>query len=543
MNSRSFALLSALFLLSLLIYLQWTDFINPKPATTEQVSTKTLTNQKVDSNSLNEIKTNNQDKIITIANDVLEIKVNTLGGDIVEAKLLKYNESLQSKLPFELLQNNSQKVYIAQSGLVGKNGSDSLNGRANYQVNGDNFKLTSNSNELQVPFTFTKDGITYTKTFILKPNKYVVDVDFKINNHSTHAIEVTPYAQIKHSIVESSHGMALQTYTGGAYSSEEQNYKKYSFKDMEDENLSINTKAGWVAVLQHYFASAWIPPTSSQNIIYTSANKSQNTAVIGIRSNTINIPANDQKSFDYQLWIGPKLQEQMAEVAPHLDLTVDYGWAWFLSKPLFMLLTFVQKFVINWGVAIIIVTLIVKAILYPLVRSQYVSMAKMKMLQPRIEEIKERYGDDRQSASQAMIKLYQDEKVNPMGGCIPIFFQMPIFIALYYMFMEAVELRQAPFFGWIKDLSAQDPYYILPLLWGLSMLVMTVRSPSPTVDPMQKKISYIMPIVFTFLFLNFPAGLVLYYLVSNLITMLQQAIIYRELERKGLHTKTVKKAK
>ena len=227
----------------------------------------------------------------------------------------------------------------------------------------------------------------------------------------------------------------------------------------------------------------------------------------------------------------------MAEVVEHLDLTVDYGWAWFIAKPLFWLLTTIQKVVSNWGIAIILVTIVVKSLLYPLTKAQYTSMAKMRMLQPKIQEMRERFGDDRQRMSQEMMKLYKEEKVNPMGGCLPILIQMPIFIALYWTFMEAVELRHAPFFGWIHDLSAQDPYFIFPLLMGGSMFLLQKMSPTPVADPMQQKVMMFMPVIFTAFFLFFPAGLVLYWLTSNCITLVQQWWIYRQLEKKGLHTR------
>ena len=237
------------------------------------------------------------------------------------------------------------------------------------------------------------------------------------------------------------------------------------------------------------------------------------------------------------LWTGPKLQKQMAAVANHLDLTIDYGWAWFIAKPLFLLLELIQSIVKNWGLAIIGVTLVVKAILYPLTKAQYTSMAKMRMLQPKLQEMRERFGDDRQRMTQEMMDLYKKEKVNPLGGCLPILLQMPIFIALYWTFMEAVELRHAPFFGWIQDLSAQDPYYILPILMGGSMFLLQKMSPTAVADPMQQKVMTFMPLIFMVFFLWFPAGLVLYWLVSNLITIAQQQLIYRGLEKKGLHSR------
>ncbi|WP_375146767.1 membrane protein insertase YidC, partial [Vibrio parahaemolyticus] len=249
------------------------------------------------------------------------------------------------------------------------------------------------------------------------------------------------------------------------------------------------------------------------------------------------IATGDQAKFEATLWVGPKLQQEMAAVAPNLDLVVDYGWLWFIAKPLHSLLAFIQSFVGNWGVAIICLTFIVRGAMYPLTKAQYTSMAKMRMLQPKLQAMRERIGDDRQRMSQEMMELYKKEKVNPLGGCLPLVLQMPIFIALYWALMESVELRHSPFFGWIHDLSAQDPYYILPLLMGASMFLIQKMSPTTVTDPMQQKIMTFMPVMFTFFFLFFPSGLVLYWLVSNIVTLIQQTLIYKALEKKGLHTK------
>lgn len=541
MNSRRNLFLLALLFLSFLVYQQWNlDYNSPKP-TPAEVAKVEQAKQPLSALTENNNASQQQGRIITLQNDVFRLKVDTLGGDIVEAQLLKYDATLHSKQPFTLLEDSKDGVYIAQSGLIGKDGSDSTTGRANYQVDGDNFVLAQGAKELRVPLVYEKDGVTYTKTFVLKPNSYVVNVDFNVQNNSARTIEVEPYAKIKHTLVENKSSLTMPTYTGAAYSSSEHNYEKYTFKDMEEKDLNVSTKAGWIAVLQHYFVSAWIPPQDQTNQFFTYTNAKQNVGIIGYRGAPVSIAPGADSQIDLRLWTGPKLQDQMEKVANHLELTLDYGWAWFISKYLFQLLAFIQSFVGNWGVAIIIVTIIVKALLYPLTRAQYTSMAKMRMLQPRIQEMRERFGDDKQAMSQAMMKLYKEEKVNPLGGCLPIFLQMPILIALYYMFMEAVELRQAPFFGWIHDLAAQDPYYILPILMGASMFFLQKMSPTPVTDPTQAKIMTYMPLVFTVFFLFFPSGLVLYWLVSNLITIAQQQIIYYELEKKGLHSRSKKK--
>lgn len=543
MDSRRSLLVLALLFISFLVYQQWQmDYNTPQPVATEQAQTTTPTNTSdvpASSSSTAAIATDTQVKgrVITLENDVFRLKVDTLGGDVISSELLKYDAELKSNTPFVLLTNTPEHVYIAQSGLIGKDGIDSTAGRADYQVSGDNFKLADGQNELSVPFVFEKNGVTYRKIFVLKRGEYDVGVNFEIQNQSANAIEVEPYGQLRHTLVESSGSMAMPTYTGGAYSSSETNYKKYSFEDMGNANLSVNTKAGWVAILQHYFVSAWIPNQDSDNQLYSLTDKANNIGSIGYRGPVTVVPAGTTQTITSKLWTGPKLQEQMGEVANHLDLTVDYGWAWFIAKPLFKLLTLIQSLVQNWGLAIIGVTLVVKAILYPLTKAQYTSMAKMRMLQPKMQEMRERFGDDRQRMSQEMMKLYKEEKVNPLGGCLPILLQMPIFIALYWTFMEAVELRHAPFFGWIQDLSAQDPYYILPILMGGSMFLLQKMSPTPVADPMQQKVMNFMPLIFMVFFLWFPAGLVLYWLVSNLITIVQQQLIYRGLEKKGLHSR------
>ncbi|EFM89419.1 Inner membrane protein oxaA [Actinobacillus pleuropneumoniae serovar 4 str. M62] len=529
-----------LLLVSFLIFTQWQQDFNPEIQAQKQAQQQAqVASQSGDvpaaSNANTVIAENaTQGKTVTLQSDVLRLTIDTLGGDVIASDLLAHNAELNSQTPFKLLQTGAT-TYVAQSGLVGKNGIDTNAGRPQYQVAQDTFVLAEGQNEMSVPMTFEKDGVLYTKTFVLKRGSYDVAVNFNVKNQTAATVEVQPYGQIKHTLLESSGSLTMPTYTGGAYSSAETNYKKYSFQDMEKANLDINTKAGWVALLQHYFVSAWVPNQDAENTIYSRTNNG--IATIGYRGPVTTIAPNSEATITSQLWTGPKDQKEMEATAANLDLTVDYGWAWFIAKPLFALLTFIQSIVTNWGLAIIGVTIVVKTILYPLTKAQYTSMARMRMLQPKIQEMRERFGDDRQRMSQEMMKLYKEEKVNPMGGCLPILIQMPIFIALYWTFMEAVELRHAPFFGWIQDLSAQDPYYILPLLMGASMFLLQKMSPSPVTDPVQQKVMTFMPVMFTVFFLWFPSGLVLYWLTSNIITIVQQWLIYRNLEKKGLHSR------
>lgn len=560
MNSKRSLFVIAFLFLSFLLYQQWQIDHNPvKPVQAnatvasgqtgdlDAVGASDFPSTASENTNFSQTASNNS-KLVTLTSDVLAVTIDTNGGDIVDSKLLKYAKTQGSEERLDILENSKDLVYIAQSGLIGRDGVDkSTTGRANYTVDGTDFTLKQGDSSVSAVLTYSDDKTTVQKIFTLEPNSYVVKIDYKITNKADHNLEMTPFAQFKHTLIDSSSNLAMPTYNGAAYSTDETNYKKYSFDDMKDKNLNLNSQNGWIGILQHYFVSAWVPTQKQAINFYTTTNPK--FAFVGFKSQNVVIPVGQTVQLEERLWTGPKLQEEMAKVtvvgAEHLDLSVDYGWAWFIAKPLFKLLKFIQSWVSNWGLAIIGITIIVKGLLYPLTKAQYTSMAKMRMLAPRIKEMRENFGDDRQRLSQETMKLYKEEKVNPLGGCLPILLQMPIFIALYWTFLEAVELRHAPFFGWITDLSAQDPYYILPVLMGVSMFLLQKMSPTPISDPMQQKIMMFMPVIFCVFFLWFPAGLVLYWLSSNIITMLQQQIIYRNLEKKGLHykEKKVKKAK
>ncbi|MCV9878929.1 membrane protein insertase YidC [Brenneria izbisi] len=544
MDSQRNLLLIALLFVTFMLWQAWETDKNP-PATTQAIQQATnaasgdATNQGVPASG--------QGQLITVKTDVLSLTINTRGGDIEQAHLLAYPDTLGSDKPFLLLETTPEFVYQAQSGLTGKNGPDNpANGpRPLFTVAQDHFELADGQNELRIPMTYTTaDGVTYTKTFVLKRSDYALNVDYSVNNTSAQALELTLFGQLKQSIDLPKHrdtgssNFALHTYRGAAFSSSEDKYQKYSFSDME-EALNITTNGGWVAMLQQYFATAWIPTTAGSNTFYSSQ-LGNGQAAIGFKATPVVVPAGSQQNLNATLWVGPEIQDKMAAVAPHLDLTVDYGWLWFISQPLFKLLKFLHGFIGNWGFSIIAITFIVRGIMYPLTKAQYTSMAKMRMLQPKLQAMRERIGDDKQRMSQEMMALYKSEKVNPLGGCFPLLIQMPIFLALYYMLMGSVELRHAPFALWIHDLSAQDPYYILPLLMGVTMFFIQKMSPTTVTDPMQQKIMTYMPVIFTVFFLWFPSGLVLYYIVSNLVTIFQQQLIYRGLEKRGLHSREKK---
>lgn len=557
MDSQRNILLLALALVSFLLYQQWQVEKNPAPQQQVEQAQNSGTLPAPDfADPLADPAPQAaapSAQIVTVKTDVLTLSIDTFGGDVVEADLNQYAKEFDSADPFELLKNSQGQTFIAQSGLVGPQGVDlSSKSRPVYHVASNSFELADGEDELSIPMTFEANGLQYVKTFVLKRGHYDVKVKYDVVNNSGTNATFGMYAHLRQDLMDDGGSITMPTYRGGAYSSQDVNYKKYSFDDMQDRSLAIEltTGQGWAAMIQHYFAAAWIPEQQPGTRLYTRV--IGNKGDIGVRIPDITIANGATGSVESTLWVGPKLQEEMAAVAPNLDLVVDYGWLWFLAKPLHTFLSFIQSGgklfglidfpfgVGNWGLAIILLTFCVRGAMYPLTKAQYTSMAKMRMLQPKLQAMRERIGDDRQRMSQEMMELYKKEKVNPLGGCLPILLQMPIFIALYWALMESVELRHSPFFGWITDLSAQDPYYILPVLMGASMFLIQRMSPSTITDPMQQKIMNFMPLMFTFFFLWFPSGLVLYWLVSNVVTVIQQTLIYRALEKKGLHTKTAK---
>ncbi len=553
MESQRNLLFLALLFVSFLLYQAWVVEQAPQPAATAQTTEQSTKKSSVPSTSNHsaDVPTSSEDSssssdvqvptqastsaIAVLANDQLRLEITLVGGDVIVADLIEHDEQLDSGVPFRLLENGNGFTYIAQSGLIGKQGPDANpKGRPFYSVENTESIISEGQESVSTALRYVdQQGNVFTKTFTLKRGDFNVNVDYTIENKSDADINVQLYGQLKESLQDHSTNLMMPVYRGGAFSTSDTKYSKYSYDDMRERGLNKTTEGGWVAMLQHYFVSAWIPSSTDTNVLYSKI--IQNTdATIGFKSPIKTIAPNSTEKFATNLWIGPKLQEEMAQVGENLDLTVDYGWLWWLAQPLFKLLLFFQGIVGNWGVAIILITFTVKGLLYPLTKAQYTSMAKMRLLQPKIQALREKYGEDRQKVSKAMMEMYKEEKVNPLGGCFPILLQMPIFIALYWSLMEAVELRHAPFMFWIQDLSVQDPYYILPILMGVSMFFIQKMSPATVQDPMQQKIMKFMPVVFTFFFLWFPAGLVLYWLMSNIVTLVQQTVIYRQFEKQGL---------
>ncbi len=469
-------------------------------------------------------------KLINVTTDTFTLKINSQGGDIVEVKLLNFDTEQGNGIPFTIMQNGNQK-YIAQSGLTGANGIDRIiKGRPIYSSVQSNYELINDSLIIDLVFNDVS-GMTVTKRFTFKKNSYSINVEYIIDNNTANSVSVQMYGQLKQSTLVDTGGGMLPTYRGTAYSTTEDRYEKYDFDDIQDANLAKVTVGGWVAMLEHYFVSAWIPNAEDSNQLYTSYSNNFE-AVIGFKAPAIIIDAGQQGTTSAIFYVGPKDQYVLDEISDGLGLTIDYGFLWMISKPLFWLLLTIQSFVTNWGVAIIIITLIVKGGMYPLTKVQYTSMAKMRDLAPKIAQLKERFGDDRQKMSQATMEMYRKEKVNPAGGCLPLLLQMPIFLALYWVFLESVELRHAPFFFWIQDLSTMDPYFVLPVLMGASMYVMQRMQPMTIQDPMQQKIMQYMPVVFSIFMAWFPSGLVLYWFISNLISITQMKIIFAGIAKK-----------
>ncbi len=477
----------------------------------------------------------NTNRYVTVTTDTLTLSIDLVGGDIVVADLVKYPVTQGSNDSYSLLRAENVGLYVAQSGLVGPNGPDAnADGRPFYATLQKDYTLTGDT--LEVPLTWANaDGLVVTKTFTFARDSHTIDVSYAVTNNTAAAAQVQQYAQLKQTLAQPEGSMFMPTYRGAAYSTQDTRYEKFPFGDFEDENLRLATIGGWVGMLEHYFVSAWVPPQEQTNTIYSRLLSNQ-FAIIGYTSPAVVVNSGETQTVGSTLYLGPKDQETLAALARGLDLTVDYGILWWISQPLFDLLKFLYSLVGNWGVAIVLITIIVKGAMYWLTKKQYESFAKLRVLAPKMQQLKDRYGEDRQKMSQAMMELYKKEKVNPMGGCFPLLLQMPIFLALYWVLLESVELRHADFFLWITDLSVADPYYVLPILTGASMYFLQKLNPTTVQDPMQQKIMQWMPVAMSIFFFFFPAGLVLYWLISNVITIVQAKMIYSSMEKRGIKT-------
>ena len=481
-------------------------------------------------------------KYITVETDLIIAKINTQGGGIESLKLKKQAEKAETPdVKFALLKNTPAEIFISQSGLIGNNG-QYPNHNTLYFSEKDNYQLTEEKTEIIVPLRWvSENGMVFSKAFIIRRDSYLIDIKFNAENTLTTPWKGYFYAQFKRSQpVDLQRGSLIQlpSFMGGVQYTPQDKYKKVSFKDISKENLNLKTQTGWIGMLQHYFAGVWLAePSQTNNYKFYSKyldHPNQPKYIMGFQQQTpLSLNPGQSGSIETKVFIGPKEQSRLNKIEEEkniegLALTVDYGWLTVIAEPLFWILDRVNDVVKNWGWAIIILTILIKLAFYPLSAASYRSMARMKKLQPRMETLKERFGDDRAALQQEMMKLYKEEKVNPAGGCLPILIQVPVFIALYYVLLESVEMRHAPFALWLQDLSSKDPYFILPILMGASMMLQFRLNPTP-MEPIQQRIMMIMPIVMTFLFVSFPSGLVLYWVVNNILSIAQQWAINRRI--------------
>ncbi len=569
MDNQRLILFVALALIMMLIYQQWQIDYAPKPQEATEQSQVSTTNEIGDeaipdapgstkttiagqaTSGVTAIKS----QIVEVVTDLYEIKIDSNNGTLVEAKLRNYPVSLEQKdTPIAILKDELDGALFAQSGLTPAKGIADGIKKPIFSVEKERFALEEGVDELRVPLKWIgDDGLELTKTFVFKRGSYLIDVEQQLQNNSQAEWSGSFFGRLRmipREMEEPGLFSGARSFTGGAISLEDKNYQKVSLDKIKEDwskeydgsqNGFIKSRGGWTAMIQHYFLVAWIPSQDEVNYYSTEYSGKTDSHYMTVTESQKTVAPGQSYTFKHGLYIGPKIQEVMKDVAPYLDRTVDYGPLFFISQPLFWLLEKIHGVLGNWGWSIIVLTIMLKLLFFKLSEKSYKSMAKMKKLGPKMKQVKERYGDDRQKMNQAMMEMYKKEKVNPLGGCLPILVQMPFFLALYWMLLEAVQLRQAPFMLWIVDLSLRDPYFILPIIMGGTMLIQQRLNPAQ-MDPTQQRMMMLMPVVFTFMFLWFPAGLVVYWVVNNLLSIAQQWIITKRVEKEGDNPKP-KKAK
>ncbi|HWP01397.1 MAG TPA: membrane protein insertase YidC [Methylococcus sp.] len=541
MDNLRFVLFVFFVFLSYLLWQQWQMDYGPKPAPETRAGTAAPTtpndlpeshqtiDQVADKPAVPKEAPASAASRIRVRTDVLDLAIDARGGDIHRLDLLDYPIAKdQPDRPVRLF-NDEGDLFFTQTGFLG-NGGQAPTHHSIWQAQATEYRLSEGQDVLRVPLTWSNGaGVTVTKTYVFRRGSYVIEVEHTIENRSASTWNARQYLQLQRTEPSKDESQFIRTYTGGVLHTAEKNYEKITFKDMAESNLNVKSRQGWIAMIQHYFLAAWIPPAEDEFTFYTKA-LADRRFVIGAYSPSLEVPPGGSHTSHARLFAGPKLQHVLEQTAPGLELTVDFGALTIIAKPIFWLLEKFHALFGNWGWAIIFVTLVIKLLFYKLSEASYRSMAKMRKLQPKLQELKERYGDDRQRFNQAMMELYRKERVNPLGGCLPILVQIPVFISLYWVLVESVELRQAPFLLWINDLSAKDPYFVLPLIMGISMFIQQRLSPPPT-DPIQARVMQFFPFIFTVFFAFFPSGLVLYWVVNNILSIIQQWYITRLIER------------
>jgi YidC/Oxa1 family membrane protein insertase len=466
-----------------------------------------------------------------VETDVLRAEIDANGGDLRSLQLLPYRETEDKSKVFTLFEDSTTRPYLAQSGLIGE---DMPSHRTPFQINPGTYRLSGGAAQLEVPLVWSdpSTGLRVEKTYVFKRGSYQVDLKTRVINEGSSPVDLTPYYQFtRHGEAPRGESFFLYTYTGPAFYTDAKKFQKVNFADIEKGKTDHEKTAtdGWVGMIQHHFVSAWLPRDGVKREYYTRS-LGEGLYSAGVILGEGQLAPGEEKTFSIPLYAGPQVQSVLEKTAPGLDLSRDYGWLTPLAYPIFWALEKIERLVGNWGWAIIILTILIKLALYPLSAAGYKSMAKMKKLTPRLQQLKETFGDDRAKLHQAMAEMYKKEKINPLGGCLPILIQIPVFIALYWVLLAAVEMRGAPWIGWITDLTAPDPWYILPVVMGITSILQVKLNPQP-MDPMQAKIMMIMPVAFTVMFIFFPAGLVLYWVVNNILSIAQQWAINRQVIR------------
>jgi len=471
--------------------------------------------------------------VIKIETDTMRAEIGLTGGDVRRLEFLQHRGTLDKTKNFELFQSAVDHTYIAQSGLIG---TGLPNHRSTYTSAARDYKLVDGSSALEVRLEAQEtEGVKAALIYKFTRGSYIIDVTYDVTNTGTAAIPLYAYYQlVRDGKPPDGDSAMLPTFTGPAVYTKAEKFQKVAFADIDKGKTPYSKTGteGWVAMIQHYFLSAFLPKDGLPREFYTKK-LDGNLYAAGLVVTGDRVEPGKSVAMTTPLYAGPQTTEKLEKLAPGLDLVIDYGVLTIIAVPLFVVLSWIHQWVGNWGIAIILLTVLIKLMFYPLQEASYRAMAKMKVIAPKMQKLKEQYGEDRQRLQKAMMEMYQKEKVNPMAGCLPIIVQMPVFIALYWVLLASVEMRQAPFYGWITDLSAIDPWYILPVLMGATMIIQTRLNPVPP-DPIQAKVMKIMPIAFSVFFFFFPAGLVLYWLVNNVLSIAQQWHINRVLERASL---------
>jgi len=470
---------------------------------------------------------------VVITTDVLRLTFDTMGAQLVRAELLKYPATGQPDKPTVLLDRSAGLNYVVQTGVVGAPSGQS------FPTHQTPFRLVSQERELTgdnlvVTFEGESGGVKVTKTFTLHRGRYDIDVRHDLANVGAAPVTPSLYLQIERDGNDPADTSSFyHTFTGFAVYSDQDKFQKSTFSDIQKKKASYIKQAdnGWIAVVQHYFATAWVPPQGkprTNELLEVQPNLYAGRSIEAVGD----IAPGAAARVDSHLWVGPQDQKAMAALAPGLELVVDYGWLTIIAKPLFTLMTWLHSILGNWGWTIVALTVLIKAVFYPLAAASYRSMARMKQVAPRLQALKEKYGDDKQKLNAAMMEMYRTEKINPLGGCLPMLVQIPVFISLYWVLLASVEMRGAPWILWVHDLSVRDPFFILPAIMMATMFLQIKLNPTPP-DPIQAKVMMIMPLVFGGMMFFFPAGLVLYWCVNNILSIAQQWSITRAIQKKS----------